>query len=87
MLNLSYYIQEIDSGNSLSTEDLVMRIIRNRSIYMERNRKKQLKELNNIKMMVWLKLWYIGSRYYTVNGEPLKSFIVPSQEIKFQMLV
>ena len=52
MLNLSYYIQEIDSGNSLSTEDLVMRIIRNRSIYMERNRKKQLKELNNIKMMV-----------------------------------
>jgi hypothetical protein len=44
--------QEIDSGNCLKTEDLVMRIIRNRKLFMDRNRKKQLKELNNITKMV-----------------------------------
>ena len=48
------YFQEIDSGNSLETEDLVMRIIRNRKLFMDRNKKKQLKELKNIRKMVYL---------------------------------
>ncbi|KAL5250134.1 hypothetical protein ACHWQZ_G016011 [Mnemiopsis leidyi] len=41
----------IDSGNPLKTEDLVMRIIRNRKMFMDRNKKKQIKELNNIARM------------------------------------
>lgn len=47
--------KEIDSGNTLETEDLVQRIIRNRKLFMDRNKKKQLKELNNIKKMEELK--------------------------------
>lgn len=43
--------KEIDSGNCLKTEDLVMRIIRNRKLFMDRNRQKQIKELNNINRM------------------------------------
>ena len=48
--------KQIDSGNPLKTDDLVLRIIRNRKLFMARNKAKQIKELNNIKKMVSLVL-------------------------------
>jgi len=42
--------KEIDSGNDLTGEGLVFRIIKNRSNYIKRNKDKQKKECNLIKM-------------------------------------
>lgn len=39
----------VDSGNSMTTEDLVRRIIKNRLTYEERNRKKEAKEVRHFK--------------------------------------
>jgi hypothetical protein len=37
-------LQEIDDGNFLKTEDLVTRIMENRRVFIDRNRKKQRRE-------------------------------------------
>jgi len=41
-------LQAIDSGNTLTTDDIVSRIIKNRMAFEERNRKKEAKELDLI---------------------------------------